>query len=52
MANYYRNEIKRARDTETLNNIIEELAFADIDKTEYFDLFDLAEERIAELMTA
>ena len=52
MANYYLDEINKAKDTETLNNIIKELAFADLDKAEYFDLFDKAEGRIAELMTA
>lgn len=51
MANYYRNEIYRAKDTETLNQIIEELAFADIDNTEYCDLFDEAGARLAELLT-
>ena len=52
MAKYYERQIERAKDTETVNHIIEELAFADITKAEYFELFDRAEERIAELMTA
>ena len=50
MANYYRNEINRAKDTETINNIIEELAFAGLDRDDYYELFDEATDKLAELL--
>ena len=52
MANYYRNEIDKARTTDKVNEIMDDLDFADITKAEYFELLDYAEARMAELMTA
>lgn len=50
MAGYYKAQIEKAKDTETLNNIIEELAFAGLDRADYYDLFDEATDRIADLL--
>lgn len=52
MANYYYNEIEKARTTAKVNEIIDDLDFADITKAEYFDLLEKAESKMAELMTA
>lgn len=52
MANYYRDEIKKARTTAKVSEIMNDLDFADITKAEYFELLDEAEAKIAELMTA
>ena len=52
MANYYRHEIEKARTTAKVTEIMDDLDFADITKAEYFELLDLAESRMAELMKA
>lgn len=50
MAGYYKAQIEKAKDTEALNNIIEELAFAGLDRADYYDLFDEATDKLAELL--
>lgn len=51
MANYYRNEIRKANDAETLNNIISELDYAGLPQLEYFELWDEATEKLAQVLT-
>ena len=50
MAGFFKAQIERARDVETLKNIIDDLAFEGLGQDDYFTLFDEATDKIAGLL--